>query len=629
MFMTNNKRRFVATLLICVMLLSLAGCKKKKDSTTEDAPAFNFPTETTEQPDIDIEVTTEDSSIDLTSPEALAEQARFDEYVMDCFKDAIANDSISLHYYVTQPENYGITTDVATLGDAYCLTDEAIEAEREEAKKDKEEFDSFDYSLLTSEQKFDYNVYKYSVDASDKYYDYYYLQEPFAYTSGLHSNMPINYSEYVFRSADDIPMYLDLLELLPDFIDETLAFEKVRVDKGLFMSRHSANEVIRQCNEFIADPEHNLLIETFNAKIDAIEGLDAATAEEYKTRNHDIVINQIIPSYKRIISFFTDNKTKGKNELGLCYLENGKEYYTYLLNQQTETSRTPEEAIELLDKYMSKYMSELQTTALANYESYSAFIDDYDNLYGDDIDPDKTLRKFEQDFKETFPELPPFEYNISNVHESLQDIVSPAFYMLAPIDNYKENSIRLNITDDVGNDLWSTLCHEGIPGHMYQRNYYLQTNPSPFRAIMNHMGYTEGWATYVQFMSYALYDYKEPVYADLSRLNTQLGLILQARIDLGVNYEGWDKAQVENYLVQSGFGKDVAEDIMNYVIAEPANYQAYVIGWLEFEELRSKAEAALGDKFDAVEFHKTLLDAGPCPFSLLETKVNEYIVNNR
>lgn len=626
MFISNKKRHFIATLLVCVMLFSLAGCKKKADSTTEDAPTFNITTETTAMPDI--EITTEDPSIDLTSPEAIAEQERFDEYVMKSFKDAITSDSISLHYYLAHPENYGLTAEIATLGDAYCLTDEAIAQEREEAKEDKEEFDSFDYSLLTSEQKFDYKVYKYSVDASDAYYDYYYLQEPFAYTSGLHSNMPINYSEYVFRSADDIPMYLELLELLPAYIDDTLAFEKIRVDKGFFMSRHSANEVIRQCNEFIADPEHNLLIETFNAKVDAVEGLDSATAEEYKSRNYDIVINQIIPSYKRIITFFTDNKTKGKNELGLCYLENGKEYYAYLLNYQTGTSRTPEEAIKLLDKYMSKYMSELQSVAFSNYDAYSAFLDDYDTLYSD-IDPDETLRYFEKEFKSAFPELPPFEYNISNVHESLQDIVSPAFYMLAPIDNYKENSIRLNLTDDVGNDLWSTLCHEGIPGHMYQRNYYLQTNPSPFRAIMSQMGYTEGWATYVQFMSYALYDFKEPIYADLARINTQLGLILQARIDLGVNYEGWDKSAVEDYLVKSGFNKDAAEDIMNYVIAEPANYQAYVIGWLEFEELRDKSQTALGDKFDAVEFHRALLDAGPCPFSVLETKINEYIVNNQ
>lgn len=624
--MTNKKKRYIAGLLIGAMLFSLAGCKKKNDDTTEAVPTIDLSTETTSQPDI--EVTTEDPSVDLTSPEAIAEQERFDEYVMDSFKTAITSDSISLHYYLANPETYGITAEVATLGDAYCLSDEAIADERAEAKADKEEFEGFNYSLLTPAQKFDYNVYKYAIDASDEYYDYYYLQEPFAYTSGLHSNMPINYSEYVFRSADDIPMYLDLLELLPAYVEDTLAFEKIRVDKGLFMNRHSANEVIRQCNEFIADPEHNLLIETFNAKVDALDDLDAATAEEYKARNYDIVMNKIIPSYKGIISFFTDNKTKGKNDLGLCYLDNGKAYYAYLLNNQTGTSRTPEEAIELLDKYMNKYMGELQMTALGNYEAYTAFLDEMDTVYSD-VDPDETLRYFEEEFKTKFPELPRFEYNISNVHESLQDIVSPAFYMLAPIDNYKENSIRLNITDDVGNDLWSTLCHEGIPGHMYQRNYYLQTNPAPYRAIMSQMGYTEGWATYVQFMSYALYDYKDPIYADLSRLNTQLGLILQARIDLGVNYEGWDKTETENYLERSGFNKEVAEDVMNYVIAEPANYQAYVIGWLEFEELRDKAQTVLGDKFDEVEFHRAVLDAGPCPFSVLETKVNEYIVNNQ
>lgn len=627
MFMTNQRKHFVAAALIFIMLFSLVGCTKKENEQSTTEATTTISTETSAQPQIT--VTTEDPSIDLSSPEAIAEQERFDAYVMDSFRNAVQNDTISLHYMLAHPENYGVQADIASLGDAYCLSDEELEAQREEAKKDREEFMSFDYSLLTSEQKFDYQVYKYSIDQSDNYFDYYYLQDPFAYTSGLQANIPVHYSEYTFRSADDIPIYLEILALLPDYIDNALAFEQIRVEKGFFMNRHNANEVIRQCNDFIDDPEHNLLIETFNAKIDALEGIDAATADELKAQNRDIVINQVIPSFKNIITFFKNNKTNGKNDLGLCYLENGKDYYTFILRNQVETSRTPQEIAELLEKYTDQYMNELQTLAIANYDEYTSYFDTIDSVYGD-IDPEDTLRLFEKEFKSMFPELPPFEYNISYVHESLQDVVSPAFYMLAPIDNYKENSIRLNIQESDNNDLWSTLCHEGIPGHMYQRNYYLQTNPSPYRAIMNHMGYAEGWATYVQFMSHSLFpDYAHPVYADFTRLNMQLALIIQARVELGVNYEGWTMADVEYYLETSGFNKDAAGDIMNYVMAEPANYQAYVVGWLEIEELRAFAESTLGDKFDAIEFHRTLLDAGPCPFPLLKTKVDEYVANNQ
>lgn len=627
MFNLKQKRKTICSaILVGTMMLSLVGCGKK-----EPPASINTPDEplTTEEIGPDTEEPSVDTLADPNSPEAIAEQERFDTYVMDSFRDAISSDSISIHYYLCHPENYSIDASVATLGDAYCLTDEEVEAERAETTAEDDDFYSINYDLLTASQKFDYDVYKRVIDANNTYYDLYFLQEPFAYTSGLHSNMPINYSEYTFRSAEDVPMYLELLDQLPDYIDNAIEFEKVRIEKGYFMNRHNANEVIRQCSEFIADPESNLLLETFNAKIDALTDLDTNLAEEYKQQNYDIVKNHIIPAYERIINFFKDNKSACKNDFGICYLDGGKEYYEYLLANQTGTDRTPEEIIALYDSYMDEYMGELSSVAMLHYTEYMSFIENYDTLYGD-IDPDETLRFFEDTFKDRFPEMPRFEYTISPVHESLKNIVSPAFYMLCPVDNTSENTIRLNIESDGAGDLWSTLAHEGIPGHMYQRNYFLQTNPAPLRAVLNHMGYTEGWATYVEFISYEYYDgYAEPVYADLARLNTQISLVLQARIDIGVNYEGWKTADVENYLTTSGFDASVAEDVINYVAAEPANYQAYVLGWLEFEELRKSASTQLGDKFDEKEFHKTLLDAGPCAFPQLEERVNAYIKENK
>ena len=182
---------------------------------------------------------------------------------------------------------------------------------------------------------------------------------------------------------------------------------------------------------------------------------------------------------------------------------------------------------------------------------------------------------------------------------------------------------------DGAGDLWSTLAHEGIPGHMYQFTYYLSTNPEPLRALLNFNGYTEGWATYVEMMSYEMYkDYPDACYADFERINSELNLLVSARIEIGVNYEGWDLEATQTYLSNNGFNSEGAQDIMDYVIAEPVNYQMYVMGWQSFQELRDYAESALGDKFDEQAFHKVVLDAGPSQFFLIEKLVQQYVKDN-
>ena len=226
--------------------------------------------------------------------------------------------------------------------------------------------------------------------------------------------------------------------------------------------------------------------------------------------------------------------------------------------------------------------------------------------------------------------MPDVDFKVENVHPSLKDIVSPAFYMTPQLDSYTDNSIYLNLDSDGAGCPWSTFAHEGIPGHMYQFTYYLDTQPEPLRTLLNFNGYTEGWATYVELMSYdAFDDYAEDCYADFERINGMINLLVSARVEIGVNYEGWDLEATTNYLNENGFNGEAAQGIMDYVISEPVNYQMYVMGWLSFKELREYAEDELGSKFDEQEFHKVLLDAGPSQFGLLEILVEQYVKDHK
>lgn len=632
----NMKASAIA--VICAMSILLTGCGNTTDGSRKWSAASlaqNIEDVATDDasenpPSIDTS-TLEDCAYALPDPtgaDAVAEQERFHTYLMDNFKESVTSDTVTLHYTIANPADYDLEVPTATFGDAE-ISEEAIADDKKETEDELAELQEFDYDLLTGSQKYTYDVLKDYLDTNLESYDYTYLYEPFAYTSGLQTNMPINMSEYKFYNENDVQDYLALLEQLPDYYNKYLDFEQIKVDKGLFMNEHSASEVIRQCQEFIAKPEQNLLIATFEDKVRGVEGLSEDQIQNYITKNHDIVINSVIPCYDNVIKFFSANKNAGTNDLGLAGYENGKEYYAYLLKDKVGTDKTPEEVITWLDNALDDVLSEYQTVALSNYSAYEQYFNDAGSSLYDDKDPLETINYFKDCFADRFPAMPDVNYKVENVHESLEDIVSPAFYVTTPIDAYNDNSIYLNMGSDGAGDLWSTLAHEGIPGHMYQFTYYLNTNPEPLRALLNFNGYSEGWATYVEMMSYEMYkDYPDACYADFERINSELNLLVSARIEIGVNYEGWDLEATQTYLSNNGFNSEGAQDVMDYVIAEPVNYQMYVMGWQSFQELRDYAESALGDKFDEQAFHKVVLDAGPSQFFLIEKLVQQYVKDN-
>ncbi|MBQ8413341.1 MAG: DUF885 domain-containing protein [Lachnospiraceae bacterium] len=558
----------------------------------------------------------------------MAEQKAFDEWLWEQFEDNVTSDSISLHYTLAHPENYDIIMEEPTLG-GEPITEDIIAEDIAEINEYLEEMENFDYELLTYDQRFTYDVLYDYTETDLAFYDNIYLYEPFAYTSGLQTNFPITMSEYTFYDREDVDDYLALLAETPEYFNIYLDFERLKSEKGYFMSENCASEVVRQCNEYIAKPEENLLIVTFNDRIHDVEGLTEDDIENYKQLNYDAVMSYVIPTYQNIITTFKTLKNTGTNDLGVCYFEGGAEYYAYLVKSYVGTDMTPEEIIVALEEAINETMTEYSSVAMGNYDAYLTYYDSFGSLY-EELDLRETIDFYQDAFKDRFPEIPDINYNVTPVHESLEEIVSPAFYMTPPMDDYENNAIYTNLGDDGTGALWSTLAHEGIPGHMYQFVYFLSNDPEPIRTVLNFNGYQEGWATYVEMMSFDYYDgYEYDCYADFERINNQLNLLVSARIEIGVNYEGWTLQDTQNYLTTSGFDASVAQDIMDYVVAEPANYQMYCIGWLLFEDLKDKAEDALGENFNEKEFHKVILDAGPCQFYLLEEKVDKYINDNK
>lgn len=633
-----KKKSLVAIAMSIMMALSLCGCgdkdrdkdKDKDEDRTEEAQSETDADEGNEETE-DVVITTPDEEDDEeyvpyedpTTPEALEEQAEFHEWLWDSFVESVTCDTVTLHYTLAHPENYDIEAPEVTYGEV-DFSEEGLAEDKADSEATLAEMEAFDYDLLTGDQRLSYDVIYDYIETDLAFYDNIYLYEPFAYTSGLQTNLPITMAEYTFYDKQDVDDYIALLNQTLDYYNAYLDFEREKSANGFFMNDACADEVIRQCEEYIATPEENLLIVTFNDRISEVPDITEEEIETYKQANYDAVMNSVIPAYESIISTFNELKGTGTNDLGLVYLEGGEEYYEYLLASNVGTDKTPDEIIEILDTRINDVLLEFSTVAFSNYEAYESYYEEYEDFYTD-IDAKESIEFFQEAFADVFPEIPPIEFTVTPVHESLENIVSPAFYMTPPMDDYLNNSIYINEGSETG-ATWNTYAHEGIPGHMYQFVYFLSNDPEPIRTLLNFSGYQEGWATYVEMMSFEYFDgYSNEVYADFERINNELNLLVSARIEIGVNYEGWTLEETEDYLAENGFNSEAAQDIMDYVIAEPANYQMYVTGWLEFEELRETAIDELGDDFVESDFHKVLLDAGPCQFYLLENLVIDYI----
>ena len=549
--------------------------------------------------------------------------ADFDDFTREIFTDAVSTDALTLHFELKDPSAYDIDLDTIDLGrinlqnpiDTF-VSDISTDALRQELH-------DFDYEELTEKQQQTYDILDEFLETEQTYDSktLFYYPEYLSSTSGTQSLLPVMMSEYAFYSPADVDDYLLLLQDFPNCFNNILDYEQEKADAGLFMSDESADEVIASCQSFIEDPDNNMLIEVFPEKLESVSGLSDSDKADYIKRNDQAVHDYVIPAYQSLIKGMEALKGSGTNENGLCYFDHGKEYYEYLVKSQTGSDKTPEELIEWLDDTLQNTIVQM-ALLLSSDDSLADKLDEAIDI--SENDPKIILQTLQSSLKEDFPDAVSSQYTLKYVPESLEDSMNPAFYMIPPVDVTDNNVIYLNnsqITDNLS--LFTTLAHEGYPGHLYQQSAFSATDPDPLRQAMNFLGYVEGWATYAENMSYTWTGLDDNL-ARCLQLNQDITLALYGRIDLGIHYEGWTTDDVTEFLSDYGLDDDeTVHSVFRAIVSDPASYLPYCIGYMEFKELRDDTEETMGDDFNLKEFHQCILNIGPCSFDVLEKYIQK------
>ncbi|MCI8615928.1 MAG: DUF885 domain-containing protein [Lachnospiraceae bacterium] len=550
--------------------------------------------------------------------------AAFDAYMDTMFKEDIVENTINLHYTLAHPENYGITDYEISLG---SFTPEDFKENYRELEEIRKRLLQFNKKKLSGDQQLTYDIVLDYVETELSAKDLVLYTEMLGPATGYQAQLPVLLAEYTFRTKRDIEDYLALLSKVDEIAKQMILFEQEKAQAGLFMPDYAADAIIGQCEEFISKPEENYMIDVFNDKINSFEGLTEEEKEDYQKRNHDLVTGEIAEAYQTWINGLNDLKGSGTNELGLCYYENGKEYYEYMLKASTGSDASVKKQKKRIEKYIRDYYQKIYTALSENPEIY----DDIMEYRLPDMEPEAVLKDLTAKIGEDFPDPPKVNYTIKYVHPSMQENMNPAFYLTTPVDDIENNLIYINpkhfkTDSEEGSNLYATLAHESYPGHLYQNACTVSSNLPLIRNLFSFTGYSEGWATYVEF-EYA-YDFagEDEVLADLIAGNEAVLLALSAYIDIGIHYDGWGREDVTEYL--EGFGvanPDAVNEIFDFIVEEPGSYLSYFIGYIEFLDLREMAEEELGEAFDVKQFHDFLLRTGPAPFYIIEDYMQEWI----
>ena len=543
---------------------------------------------------------------------------QFRTFTRRLFQTEVSANTISLHYTLRSPSDYGIADIPATYG---SLSSDPVAA-KASVRNVLSSLQEFDPGTLSSENALTFKILDTYLENASTGTDYLLYQEPLGPVSGIHTQLPVLLSEYSFYDTQDVETYLALLKETPSYFDSVIRFEQKKAASGLFMPDCQADSVLDTCQSFIDMGKENYLVSTFNERIASLDLLPENKKDSFRKENMKLVTEEIYPAYQNLITAIKSLKGKGTNEQGLSHFPYGKKYYEYLVRQTTGCN----ESISRL-----RLMTRAQILEDLNDMQKVLFPADAALTQASVLEqtpPDSMLDDLRSKITDTFPEIPDVDFQVKYVPESMQDYLSPAFYMIPAIDNLTENVIYINNGQTAsGLNLYTTLAHEGYPGHLYQTVYFSASEPDPIRSILDFGGYVEGWATYAEMMSYYLAPLSKTE-ASLLQKNSSVILGLYALADMGIHYDGWSVTDTVRFFSDYGINDaNAVQSVYELIIGSPANYLKYYIGYLKFYELKKEMADALGNQFSQKEFHRAVLDVGPAPFEIVYDEVEKNLLD--
>lgn len=546
----------------------------------------------------------------------------FQSFTEEIFQSYVTSDSLTLNYTLASPDEYGISE----LPDGFPSFSPAdLEQEQSATENTLVRLEQYDKDKMSFQDQLLYDTLACSLQ-SDKNCEIYQRFSPyFDPSSGIQAQLPVLLSEFYLEDRSDLEQYFALIRSLPDYFCSLLSLEEAKTISGTLPCRNTIEHSLAQCQEFLSSSGTTAIQKSFENRLADLHFLSDAEKKELLAEHEEALKTYFIPAYNTLIEGLQQLLAHAPSDGSLAAYPEGKAYYTSLLQRKTGTTMSPEQLEKALTQMLTTSEQKLFSIAAKDPSAFTS-CDNYTVQY---TDPKHTLETLQEKIAADFPSIEQQACRICYVDSSLEDYLSPAFYLTPPIDEKTTNIIYINGADKYKHtSLFNTLAHEAYPGHLYQNCYMRQKEMPSLRYILDFPGYTEGYATYVEIYSYR--------YLGASQAETQIlqnnaisTHCLYALCDLGIHYYHWNLEQLQAFLQSHGvYADNSAETIYDIIIDSPGCYLPYTVGYLEITKLKEVFQQAAGSSYSEMLFHNFLLDMGPTSFSILNHYISPWLAQN-
>jgi len=515
-------------------------------------------------------------------------------------------------------------------------------------KKDLQQLHEYPLDNQTQSQKLSTHILDWFIKdqvEGEKWQDYNY---PVNQLFGVQNQYPsFMANTHRLFNARDCEYYIMRLDALPAKFDQTLESLKKREREQIIPPRFVVEEVLKEMSEFIAKPAvENILATSFKERAAKIEKLSEQQRADFQKRAEASITSRVYPAYQKLIAYFNELLPKTTTDDGVWKLPDGDGFYAYVLRSNTTTNMPPNDVHELGLREVTRIEAEMRALLDANGFGGQAIPAAMDKLSkdpqfhysNDDKGRAEALAEYkrlidhavEESKAHLFSIAPKAQIEIRRV-EPFKEMTAPgAYYQGGAMDGSRPGVFYANLRDMNEVPKWSmpTLSyHEGVPGHHWQISIAQELKGVPqFRKVIPFTAYAEGWALYCEWLAKQAGWYDKDPFGDLGRLRDEQLRAVRLVVDTGIHAKHWTREQAIAYMREkTGIGeKEVKAEIERYIV-NPGQACAYKVGMMKIQELRTRAQQELGDKFDQREFHDTVLKSGSLPLEILEEQINDYI----
>lgn len=540
-----------------------------------------------------------------------ATQAKFEAYLDHEYKDYFEEDYTTYHMSLLHPKELGIEKPEVTLGN---MSTEYYLKYIKDCKEDLKTLHEMNIKEIDEKQQRIYRIIERNLEDQiniEKYLDFTF---PFEET-GVNYNLITLFTEFAIRTKEDVDDLIVLLKDTSRFMNEGIERTKELANKGMIQNESEKKKIIENAQSFL---DGNEIQNSMSKKLRKLD-LSEEEIKNYEKQIDEAVKSSVVIAYEAMIEMYK-NLPKAAKQGALCERTGGKEYYEYLLQTTIGTKKSVKEL-------MSDAKTQIAKTILQLYNVFmdEKFDGDLKNLKFTQKDASKILKELENKMSSTYPAIKKINYSVDYLDASVVSDTILAYYLIPPVDAMEENIIKVNPKVSDIKELTTTLAHEGFPGHLYQFNYLCQHSDHKIYTIIDNLGYSEGWAVYVQMNTLKMLGIGSESVQKYEACSVYLDYLVAAYLDMGIHYDGWNIDTVKSELNDMGLNGDAATPLYEQLVDLPTEFSPYGLGCMEMVMLREKCESRLKDKFNETEFHQAILDSYAVPFEFLEESIENYL----